>query len=329
MARLVIGTRGSPLALWQATHVRRLLMERHPGLEVVLEIIKTRGDKVLDKPLYHMLEKSMFTKEIQDALLTRSIDLAVHSLKDLPTDPVEGLTLAAVSVREDPADALVTKRGSGLADLAPGAKVMSGSLRRQAQLLHLRPDVQVVPVRGNVGTRMHNFEDSDAQAILFALAGLLRLDLAGRVAARLDPRDFLPACGQGALGLEIRSDDSQCAALVKVLDDPPSRAATTAERAFLNALGGGCQIPVGAYARFDAGRFVITGMAATLDGAKLLTRTVEIPAPDLAAATDVSASFTAAAELGSRLAQQILADGGREILDQIRLTPHLPPPEGP
>ena len=215
MEACVIGTRGSPLAMWQADYVRRALIEAHPGLEVRIEIIRTTGDVLLEPPLARIGGTGVFTKEIENALLKRQVDLAVHSLKDLPTQLADGLRLAAVLKREDPADALVARDGRSLAQLPAGAKVLTGSLRRQAQLLHRRPDLKIAQMRGNVQTRLDKFDASDASAMLLACAGLARLNLSGRITERLDPAEFLPACGQGALAVEVRADDARAAELCR------------------------------------------------------------------------------------------------------------------
>ncbi|MHC4480990.1 MAG: hydroxymethylbilane synthase, partial [Planctomycetota bacterium] len=282
MRLLTIGTRGSALALWQAGFVRSALTEAHDGLRVELEVVRTRGDRIKDAPLNKVGGKGLFTKEIEQKLLSGEVDLAVHSLKDLPVDLPEGLALAAVTAREDPADVLVAAGGSGLEGLPEGAEVWTGSLRRRAQLLHRRPDLQVRPVRGNVETRLRKFDESGADAIVFARAGLARLGLLGRVTERLDPASFLPACGQGALAVEVRADDGRTARLCRALDDLDCRIATMAERAFLRELGGGCQVPIGAFARREASSpsFLLTGMVAGLDGARLLRGTLSIPAAD-------------------------------------------------
>ncbi len=310
MKQFVIGTRGSALAMWQANHVRERLIEAHKHLQIRLEIIRTKGDRMQQAQLHDLLDKGLFTKEIQSALLAGSIDLAVHSLKDLPTEPVDGLTLAAVMPREDPADIVVAKNGLTLDTIPAGSEVLTGSLRRRAQVLHRRADLKVSSVRGNVETRLRKLDESDAQAIVLAGAGLIRLGLADRITERLNPTEFIPACGQGAIAAEIRQDDVALAELLQPLDDPHSRAATTAERAFLAAIQGGCQIPAGAYATLsDQGDTLsITGMLAEIDGARLLKRSVSGPltSPD----TPES--------LGRELAEGILAGGGREILDAIR-----------
>ena len=313
MRRLVIGSRGSDLALWQANHVRSALQAAHDGLDVDIEIIRTKGDRVLETPLHAMLDKGLFTREIESALLAGQVDLAVHSLKDLPVELPGGLVLAAVSKREDPADVLVARTAGGLADLPAGAAVLTGSLRRAAQVLNARADLEIRPVRGNVPTRLRKLDGSDAAAIVLARAGLVRLGLAGRVTHRLDPAEFLPACGQGALGIERRAGDETTAELLAVLDDTATRAAVTAERTFLADLGGGCHAPIGAFARIaDDGRtFRATGMVASLDGRRLLRRTVSVErtGPD------------AAEPLGRALADALRQAGCMEILAEIDAEP--------
>jgi len=309
MSPLVIGTRGSALALWQSEYVRAALLAEHPDLEISLQITRTKGDKILDSALSKIGDKGLFTKEIEKALLDGKVDLAVHSLKDLPTELQHDLTVAAVTTREDPADVLISKNGHTLDKLACGAKVLTGSLRRQAQLLYRRRDLVVQDVRGNVQTRLQKFDESDAQAIIFAKAGLVRLNLAERITERLEPVEFLPACGQGALAIEIRKGDGRIADLLRPLDDLNSRAATTAERVFLGRLGGGCQVPVGAFARISKSNrtMSVTGMVANLDGSVLLQDTVSGP---FAGVDDATA-------LGTELAGRLLAQGCQKILEQI------------
>ena len=309
MSHLVIGTRGSALALWQSEHVRAVLLAEHPDLEIRLEVIRTKGDKILDSALSKIGDKGLFTKEIENVLLDGSVDLAVHSLKDLPTELQHGLTIAAITTREDPADVLISKNGHTLDKLASGAKVLTGSLRRQAQLLYRRRDLVIQDVRGNVQTRLKKFDESDAQAIIFAKAGLVRLNLTERITERLDPVEFLPACGQGALAIEIRKGDDRMADLLRPLDDLNSRASTAAERVFLGRLGGGCQVPVGAFARTSESdrTMSVTGMVANLDGSVLLQDTVSGP----------FAGVDDAIALGTELAGKLLAQGCQEILEQI------------
>ncbi len=307
MSEIVIGTRGSSLALWQANHVRDVLTDLHDGLSVRLEIIHTKGDKVLDTALHRMLDKGLFTKEIQNALLDGSVDLAVHSLKDLPTQPAPGLSVAAIPSREDPADALVGKDDGGLDAVPQGAEVLTGSLRRRAQLLHGRPDLTVSTVRGNVETRLRKLDESDARAIVLARAGLVRLGLGDRITARLDPAEFLPACGQGALAIETRADDADVRKLLGPLDDAEARAAVTAERAVLAALEGGCQVPVGAYAYVADGTLNLTGMVANLDGTRMLRAALTAPRAD----------DEAAAALGLSVAEELRRHGCQDILDEV------------
>ena len=329
MRKIRIGTRGSALAMWQANFVRAALERQHPALEVCLEVIRTTGDRDQQTPLNapggatafgqqgrlrRLGGAGLFTREIERALLAGSVDLAVHSLKDLPTTSAEGLALAAIMAREDPADALIAAGGLTLARLPRGAKVMTGSPRRGAQLLHRRPDLLIRPVRGNVPTRVRKFDESDADAIVLARAGLVRLELAGRITERLAPAEFLPACGQGALAVQVRADDGPqgrgpLLALCGPLDDSESRRATCAERAFLAVLGGGCRVPVGAYARFTGGpaELTIAGMVASEDGSRLVERTV----------SGEAASPEDAAELGRRLGEAVSAAGGAAILEEV------------
>ena len=309
MKRLVLGTRGSPLATWQAEWVRKALLSRHAGLEVRLEVIRTAGDAMLAAPSPGATPKGLFTKEIEVALLSGRIDLAVHSLKDLPTALPEGLALAAVPVREDPADVLVSAAGCRLDELPRGATVMTGSPRRRAQLLHRRRDLQVVPIHGNIQTRLRKLGESGAQAMVLAGAGLVRLGLADRIAERLDPAQMLPACGQGALAVESRSDANEVLELLMPLDDGPARLAVTAERSFLAALGGGCRAPIGAHARTapQPGNLAATGMVADLDGVRLVRRTIAGPC----------GSTAEAESLGVRLAETIRDAGAREILEEL------------
>jgi hydroxymethylbilane synthase len=277
-----------------------------------LQIIRTTGDANLDTPLARIGDKGLFTREIEQHLLGGDIDLAVHSLKDLPADQPDGLVIAAVLAREDAADVLVSKNNAPLADLPAGGQVLSGSLRRRAQILHRRPDLQVVDVRGNIETRLRKLDESDAVGMVLALAGLKRLDLAGRVSQRLDPADFLPACGQGAIAVEVREKDHEVAEWLAPLDDRGTHLCTRAERALLACLEGGCQVPVGAYARVADDRLLLWAMVADLDGQELIRGDIQGP-PEKAA------------ELGCRLADNLLATGARDLLD--RLAARLPQTE--
>ena len=300
-----IGTRGSKLALWQAEWVKVALARN--GVGVSLEIIATRGDADVDRPLHELDGKGFFTKEIEDALLDGRIDVAVHSLKDLPTSLPNGLALGAVPRRADPTEALVT-RGTGIADLAglpSGAKVGTSSLRRVAQIRHLRADVEVVALRGNVPTRVRKVKEGrdGLDAALLAGAGLERLELAGEIAVRLDPLEVMPAPGQGALGLEIRSDDSQARAALAPLEDALSARQVAAERGLLAALGGGCQAPVAAYCGQGCvgGRGRLFGRVTAQDGSVQVTASAEIDERNPAAA-------------GSRVADLLRAQGASRLL---------------
>ena len=301
---LRIGTRGSPLALWQAEHVRDLLVKAHPGIKIELVPIQTKGDRVLDAPLAKVDTKGVFTREIEQALLSGAVDLAVHSLKDLPTTLPAGLMIGAVCEREDPLDCLVTKGARSLAELRAEAVVATGSPRRKAQLLHLRPDLRIVDLRGNVGTRLKKLDESDWDAIVLAKAGLVRLGFENRISCVLGRKEMLPAVCQGALGIEIRQEDGKTAALVSPLDHTPSRLATAAERAFLASLGGGCQVPIAALARVGWGTLTLEGLVASPDGRMYLRRHIEGPA-------------SAAEALGKALGAEILEEGGGAILRGI------------
>ena len=293
-----IGTRGSRLARWQAEWLRARLGER--GVATELVVIETQGDAVRDRPLHDLEGTGFFTKEIEDALLAGRIDVAVHSLKDLPTALPPGLELAAVPARADPAEALVSAGGRfrGLADLPPGARVGTSSLRRIAQLRYARPDVELVPLRGNVPTRVAKVVDrGELDAALLARAGLERLDLFASVAVALDPLEMMPAPGQGALALEIRAHDAAAAAALAPLAHGPSADASAAERAVLSGLGGGCQAPVAAYCEGEGGRGKgrLYGRVTAADGSVQLTASALFgPAGALAAGAEVARLLRAA-----------------------------------
>jgi len=308
VSALVIATRGSQLAMWQAKFIRTALAEAYPELEIRLNVIRTTGDRILQTPLHRMADKGLFTKEIETALLDGSADLAVHSLKDLPTELPEGLSLAAVPAREDPADVLVGRDGPPpeVEKLPHGASVLSGSLRRRAQLLHRRADLKVLEIRGNVPTRIRKLQESDAAATILARAGLVRLGLERHIGRRLDPSQFVPACGQGALAIEIRQDDHRLRELLREIDHPETRRAVAVERAFLSDLGGGCQVPMGAYARPDGDQthLAVTGVVANPDGSRLLQETLRGAAGDVGAAD----------ALGRSLAETLRRRGAGEIL---------------
>jgi hydroxymethylbilane synthase len=306
MRPLVIGTRGSALALWQARWVADRLRDSRPGVALEVRELRTRGDTASSAAA---AGPGAFTGRIEQALQAGRIDLAVHSFKDLPTRPAEGLAVAAVPTRADPADALVAAPGAALAALPRGARVLTGSVRRRALLRHRRPDLDVRPVRGNVPTRLRKLDESGADALVVARAALLRLGLAGRIAEWLDPVAFVPACAQGALAVQVRADDAAAAALAAAIDHAPSHRETVAERAFLAELGAGCHAPAGAYARpgGESDALTVTGMVASPDGSRLLTHTL----------TGRAGAVAAAEALGRALADALARRGGRDILENL------------
>lgn len=270
MNRVVIGSRGSDLALNQAHYIAARLRAVEPELEVAVEIISTKGDRVTDVPLSQVGGKGIFTKELEVALLNKEIDLAVHSLKDLPTELPGGLTLAAITERENPADAFISASGKGLLDLPQGAKVGTSSTRRQVQLKAIRPDLQLVDLRGNVPTRLQKLHSGGLDAIILAAAGLNRLGLSEHITALLPPEHMLSAVGQGALGIETREDDTALLALLQKIHDPETTAATVAERALLEAMGGGCQVPLGALATVHGDVLHLQACACSPDGSQVI-----------------------------------------------------------
>jgi len=308
--RLVIATRGSELALWQSSHIKSLLEQQHPGLVVELQIIKTLGDKILDSPLSKIGDKGLFTKEIEHALLEGAADLAVHSLKDIPTILPEGLLIAAVTRREDVRDVFVAhpKRNRSLGDLPSGSTMATGSLRRRCQLLHYNRSFEIIDVRGNLNTRLKKLDTSDWDGMILAKAGLVRLGLEDRITEILPFDIMLPAVGQGALAVETRSDAQAVRSLVGRLHDEQSAIAVEGERALLRRLEGGCQVPIGAYGRLEDGVYHLDAIIGSIDGARVV-RGSRRSAPDQAA------------ETGVRLAEELLQRGGKEILDEIRSQP--------
>ncbi|MFL6210710.1 MAG: hydroxymethylbilane synthase [Pyrinomonadaceae bacterium] len=292
--QFIIGSRGSKLALWQAEWVQAALRTLKPDADVRIEIIKTSGDVQLNVPLSVIGGKGVFTKELEEALLADRIDIAVHSLKDLPTILPDGLAITAITEREDPRDALVLRADAPVTDatlhsLPAGAVVGTSSLRRQAQLRHLRPDVEIKDLRGNVDTRLRKLDEGQYDAVILASAGLRRLGFAARISASVPPHVMLPAVGQGALGIETRANDADTNAVVALLNHQPTRAACEAERALLRALGGGCQVPIAAHATVADGRLHLAGLVAGLDGAQLIRDSLEADAAHAAAAGEALA----------------------------------------
>ncbi len=300
-AKIRLGTRGSALALAQARWVQEQLTARHPHCRVELVVIKTTGDTLHDVPLAQVGGKGLFIKEIEEALLSGQVDLAVHSLKDLPAQVPAGLMLGAVPAREDHRDAFISKRYPNLEAIPAGGRIGTGSLRRRAQILHLRPDLEIVPLRGNVDTRLKKMESLGLDALILAAAGLNRLGLGQVYRGLLPETEMLPAVGQGALGLEVRAADRRLQELLAFLDHPPSRVAVTGERAFLARLEGGCLVPVAALGRETGGSLTLEGLISDLEGRRYLRDRVSGPEDQ-------------AWSLGMALADRLLSRGGREIL---------------
>jgi hydroxymethylbilane synthase len=306
MQQLVIGTRGSALALWQTNWVKSRLEELHPGLRVDFTIIKTTGDKLQTASLAQIGGKGVFTKELEDALLDGRVDIAVHSLKDLPTRLPEGLHLAAVTEREDVRDALIVGEPlkgavTSISDLPDEARIGTSSLRRAAQLRHQRPDLEILELRGNVETRLRKLSEGNYEAIILASAGLLRLGYGDLITRRLDVAEMLPAVGQGALGIEARRDDERVNALLSVLNHIPTRAATEAERAVLRSLGGGCAVPIAAHAHGSGDNISLDALVAELSGERIIRQQKQGQSHESRA-------------LGEALAAELIAAGAREIL---------------
>jgi len=297
-----IATRRSPLAKWQANHVAGLLRAQEPGLEVRLHELVTKGDKILEVPLAAVGGKGLFVKEIEDAVLAREAEIAVHSMKDLPALLAPGLVVAAVPEREDPRDALCSRKARSLADLPKGARVGTSSLRRGAQLKALRPDLRIEMVRGNVETRLRKGE-TELDAVVLAYAGLLRLGLAGRASYVFDPAEMLPAVAQGALALEARADDAATLGRLARLEHLESRVRVEAERGFLKRLEGGCQVPLAGHAVVEGGRVLLRGLVASLDGTRVVKGERSGPAAD-------------AARIGEALAEELLSKGAAAILKE-------------
>jgi hydroxymethylbilane synthase len=300
MAKLRIGSRGSQLALWQANHVAAVLREQ--GHTVEIEVIKTTGDKITSVALAKVGTKGMFTKEIEEALHDHRVDLAVHSLKDVPTELEHEFELAAIMKREDPRDAFISVNFSSLQELPQGAKVGTSSLRRQCQLKAVRPDLEVFPLRGNVDTRLRKLESGEYDAIILAAAGVLRLGLDTHVRSRISADVMCPAVGQGALAIEVRRGDQQTKTLLAFLNDADTYAAIDCERALLGSLGGGCQVPIGAYAEKRGGRLFLRAMVGRPDGSEILRE---------------QADGTDGVKLGRETAQTLLWRGADKILNDV------------
>ncbi len=311
MRPLIVATRKSPLALWQANHVADLLRRASPGLNVSLLEVTTQGDRFLQAPLSQVGGKGLFVKEIEDALLDRRADLAVHSLKDMTSQMPEGLLLACVPEREDPRDAFVSPRGLSLGQLPAGETVGTSSLRRMCQLLERRPDLKVVPLRGNVQTRLRKTEEQGLAGAVLALAGLKRLGLLANVTEVLEPEVSLPAVGQGVLAVQCRADDRELIEVLCRFEHADTRVAVTAERAFLARLEGGCTVPLAGYATVRDGRVRLRGLIGQPDGKRVVRGDREGMAAE-------------AAQLGHALAGELLEKGGGEILDRFGRGGYVP-----
>ncbi|WP_347016674.1 hydroxymethylbilane synthase [Acinetobacter seifertii] len=304
MKTLKIATRQSPLALWQAEHIRARLQELHPDLTVELVKFVTQGDKILDTPLAKIGGKGLFVKELEAALLDGRADLAVHSMKDVPMALPEGLTLAVICEREDPLDAFVSNHFEKFADLPQGARVGTSSLRRKSQILKQRPDLQIIDLRGNVGTRLGKLDDGQYDAIILASAGLKRLGLENRIRHSIEPNVSLPAVGQGALGLECRADDQEVLALIQPLLHIETDVCVRAERAFNAYLEGGCQVPIAGYATLQDGKIHIEGRVGSVDGQTLLR-------------AELNDEIHNAQQLGENLARNLLEQGAGDLLKAL------------
>ena len=299
-----IATRKSPLALWQAEHVRSRLQQAHPGLEVELLTMSTQGDKILDTPLAKIGGKGLFVKELEQSMLDGRADIAVHSMKDVPVELPPGLHLAVVLEREEPRDAFVSRHYHRFADLPRGARVGTSSLRRRAQIQKQRPDLAILDLRGNVGTRLKKLDEGQFDAVILASAGLIRLGLAERISEMLDISICLPAIGQGAVGVECRADDAELNALLQALNDDKTRICVTAERALNKRLEGGCQVPIAGHAILEGQSLMLRGLVGRLDGSEIISG-------------ERNGSPGDAGAIGEALANDLLSRGAAEILKEV------------
>lgn len=299
-----IGTRASLLAMTQSTNIKNLIEAQYPGTTVELVKIITKGDKIVDVPLAKVGGKGLFVKELEEAMLSREVDMAVHSMKDVPSELPEELHIGVVTKREDPRDAFLSVKYKSVHDLPRGAKVGTSSLRRKAQLFHLRPDLEIHDLRGNLDTRIRKLDEGVYDAIILATAGLNRLQWSQRITAYFSAEEMLPAVAQGAVGIELRKDSTELLAGLAFLQDKETTIAVTGERGFLHRLEGGCQVPIGAHGTVAGGQLTITGLIASVDGKQILKETMSGP-------------VAGAAALGVALAEQLLDRGGRAILEEV------------
>jgi len=302
--RIVIATRQSPLALWQAEHVQRRLLEAHPGLEVELLKMNTQGDIILDTPLAKIGGKGLFVKELEQGLMDGRADIAVHSMKDVPVELPEGLHLPIILEREDPRDAFVSNNYASFEELPQGAKLGTSSLRRQCQLSALRPDLEVISLRGNVGTRLRKLDEGQYDAIILAAAGLMRLELTDRIAGKISTDTCLPAIGQGAVGIECRADDPRVNEIISVLNDESTHIRVAAERALNHRLEGGCQVPIGGFAEIDGNNLRLRALVGSPDGSEMIRG-------------EVNGTLADAKKMGVELAEDLLSRGADRILKEV------------
>ncbi len=304
--KIIIGTRGSQLALWQANFIKSEIEGFFPDLDVQLNIIKTTGDRITDRPLAQVGGKGLFVKEIESALLNKDIDLAVHSMKDMPGDLPEGLTIGAIPERENPFDVMITRDDTLLADYKPGTKVGTSSLRRASQIKHIHPDVEIVSIRGNLDTRIKKLKSGEYDAIVLAAAGLHRLGQKDEISEYLDESIMIPAVGQGALCIETRENDPEIDPIMKKLDHFETRLCVTGERAFLKQNEGSCHIPVACFSKIINNDVIMTAVVASEDGNEIIKE-------------QIVSSFDNVKENGRILADQVLNNGGKKILEQLNL----------
>lgn len=302
--KLRIATRKSPLALWQANHVKNQLLVLYPHLDIDLVELSTQGDKILDSPLAKIGGKGLFVKELEQSLLDKTADIAVHSMKDVPVELPEGLHLPVIMEREEPLDAFISNKFNRLDELPPNAKIGTASLRRQCQLLANYPNFRVFSLRGNVGTRLQKLDNGEFDAILLAAAGLIRLGLKDRIKEYLSPEQSLPAIGQGAIGIECRQDDKQVNDLIKILHHPPTHCRLSAERAFNRRLQGGCQVPIAGFAELQENQLRLRGLVGSEDGKQIIYN-------------EISGDCQHAEQLGILLAEQLLTQGASELLQTL------------
>jgi len=305
MNKVIIGSRGSPLALWQANWVKDLLQGQHSDLAVDIKIIKTSGDKIQDVPLAKIGGKGLFVKEIEEGLLKREVDFAVHSMKDMPIIFPVNLCIACVTKRENPFDALISRNDIKLDDLPKGAKIGTGSLRRMSQLLYYRPDLNMVPLRGNLETRLKKLKSEELDAIILAAAGLIRLGWDDRITEIIAPEILLPAMGQGAVGIETRKNDVDNQILLADIDDEETHYALDAERALVSQLEGGCNVPIGSFATLNGDQITLKGLVASLDGKIMYKKEL----------TDLK---TNAVALGRKMGNELIEMGADRIMQEIK-----------